>query len=150
MSRSDPAATNPSRRDASRVDADVTWRGAFTDDELDALHAEAFGSPPSGRPWRRVVERHSLGWVTARDALGLAGFVNVLWDGSVHAFLEDTCVAERSRRHGLGVRLVEVAREHASAAGCEWLHVDFEDRLRAFYLDACGFAPTSAGLLRLR
>jgi hypothetical protein len=35
------------------------------------------------------------------------------------------------------------------AAGCEWLHVDFEPELRRFYLDACGFRPTDAGLIRL-
>jgi hypothetical protein len=35
------------------------------------------------------------------------------------------------------------------AAGCEWLHVDFEDHLRAFYFDACGFVPTNAGLIEL-
>lgn len=145
MSRTDPARTEP-----ARTDVVVEWRGAFTDDELNALHAEAFGAPLSDDPWNRLVERHSLGWVTARDALGLVGFVNVPWDGRVHAFLVDTCVAVRARRRGWGARLVEVAREHASAAGCEWLHVDFEDRVEAFYLDSCGFAPTSAGLVRLR
>ncbi len=36
------------------------------------------------------------------------------------------------------------------AAGCDWLHVDFEKDLREFYLGACGFAPTPAGLIALR
>ena len=31
----------------------------------------------------------------------------------------------------------------------ERLHVDFEDHLRPFYLDVCGFSPTNAGLIRL-
>ena len=44
---------------------------------------------------------------------------------------------------------VEVAVEQARAAGCEWLHVDFEDHLRGFYFDACGFTPTNAGLIEL-
>jgi len=35
-------------------------------------------------------------------------------------------------------------------AGCEWLHVDFDDDLRRFYFDACGFSPTDAGLIALR
>ncbi|CAN5806414.1 hypothetical protein BH24ACT6_BH24ACT6_03100 [soil metagenome] len=35
------------------------------------------------------------------------------------------------------------------AAGCEYLFVDFEDELRPFYIDACGFRPASAGLLAL-
>ena len=37
----------------------------------------------------------------------------------------------------------------AREARCEWLHVDFEDDLRSFYFDACGFISTNAGLLRL-
>jgi hypothetical protein len=36
-----------------------------------------------------------------------------------------------------------------SAARCEWLHVDFEEYLRSFYLDSCGFRPTPAGLIAL-
>jgi hypothetical protein len=35
------------------------------------------------------------------------------------------------------------------AAGCEWLHVDFEEHLRGFYLESCGFTPTGAGLIAL-
>jgi GNAT superfamily N-acetyltransferase len=54
-----------------------------------------------------------------------------------------------ARRHGVGTRLVEVAVDGARAAGCEWLHVDFDDHLRAFYFDACGFTPTNAGLIEL-
>lgn len=42
------------------------------------------------------------------------------------------------------------ARDAAAAAGCEWLHVDFEDDLRPCYFDACGFTPTNAGLIRLQ
>ena len=37
----------------------------------------------------------------------------------------------------------------AKAAGCEWLHVDFEPDLAPFYFDACGFRPTPAGLIHL-
>jgi hypothetical protein len=32
---------------------------------------------------------------------------------------------------------------------CTRLHVDFEDHLRAFYFDTCGFVPTNAGLIAL-
>ena len=126
------------------------WRGTFSDAEVDALHAEAFGHPAGDVAWNERVARLSLGWVTARDDDGLVGFVNVPWDGAVHAFVVDTSVALRARRRGVGVRMVDVVREHAAAAGCEWLHVDFEDDLRDFYLDGCGFVPTSAGLVRLR
>jgi GNAT superfamily N-acetyltransferase len=71
--------------------------------------------------------------------------VNVAWDGVVHAFVLDTMVATRARRHGIGTRLVEIAVERARAAGCEWLHVDFDDHLRAFYFDACGFTRPTPG-----
>jgi hypothetical protein len=37
----------------------------------------------------------------------------------------------------------------ARAAGCHWLHVDFEPELTGFYLGPCGFTSTAAGLLRL-
>jgi GNAT superfamily N-acetyltransferase len=130
------------------------WRGAFTSGEVNRLHAEAFATRLFGDAewdWRRLCEAHSLGWVVARDPGGaLTGFVNVLWDGLVHAWLQDVMVAASARRRGLGVRLVQVARSGAAAAGCEYLHVDFDEDLRDFYLGACGFSPTGAGLLRLQ
>ncbi|GHJ48137.1 N-acetyltransferase [Catellatospora sp. TT07R-123] len=128
---------------------DYQWRDGFDNGEVERLHAEGFGYEPTGHDWLAQVERHSLGWVCARADGRLVGFVNVAWDGSAHAFLLDTVVAADLRRHGAGARLVAVAAEHARAAGCEWLHVDFEDRLRDFYFEACGFTPTPAGLIRL-
>ena len=73
----------------------------------------------------------------------------MIWDGQVHAWIQDLMVATDSRGRGIGTRLVEVAREEAKRAGCEWLHVDFDDHLRSFYYDACGFTPTNAGLIDL-
>jgi GNAT superfamily N-acetyltransferase len=96
-----------------------------------------------------LVARHSLGWVAAREDQLLVGFVNVVWDGFTHAWLQDVMVAGSARHQGIGMRLVEVAGDAARAAGCEWLHVDFEPALREFYLGACHFEPTEAGLLRL-
>lgn len=130
---------------------DYTWRGAFADAEVEALHAEGFGHPPAaaGGWWARV-NRHSLGWVCARDGGTLAGFVNVAWDGGTHAFVLDTVVAATAQRRGVGTGLVAAAVRGARAGGCEWLHVDFEDHLRAFYLTSCGFTATGAGLVRLR
>jgi GNAT superfamily N-acetyltransferase len=125
------------------------WRGDFTSDELNLLHAEGFEHDRLDWDWRRQVEEHSLGWVTAREDCELVGFVNVSWDGGSHAFVLDTLVAGRARRRGIGRELVKVAEREARAAGCEWLHVDFEDHLRAFYFDACGFTPTTAGLIEL-
>ena len=128
------------------------WRGAFASAEANVLHAECFDHevlPDAEWDWRRQVEEHSLGWVCAREGAELVGFVNVAWDGVVHAFVLDTMVTGRARRHGVGTRLVEVAVGEARAAGCEWLHVDFDDHLRSFYFDACGFTPTNAGLIEL-
>jgi hypothetical protein len=67
----------------------------------------------------------------------------------VHAFVLDTLVTGKVRRHRVGTGLVAAAAEGAREAGCDWLHVDFDDDLRAFYFDACGFAPTNAGLIGL-
>jgi GNAT superfamily N-acetyltransferase len=134
------------------------WRGPFSSAEVGLLRAEAFGDPvgtggtdgPGGaRDWRAQVERHSLGWVCARHDGDLTGFVNVAWDGGVHAFILDTVVAAARRREGIGTRLVAVAAGKARRAGCAWLHVDFEEHLRSFYVRGCGFTPSSAGLIAL-
>jgi ribosomal protein S18 acetylase RimI-like enzyme len=85
------------------------WRGDFDNPELNALHAKAFNHRPLDEDWRAQVERHSLGWVCARGAGELVGFVNVPWDGGIHAFLLDTMVSARVGRQGIGTRLVEVA-----------------------------------------
>ena len=88
--------------------------------------------------------------MTARDGAGaLVGFVNVAWDGGVHAFVLDTVVAAAWRRQGIATELVAIAEREARAAGCEWLHVDFEPHLTAFYLEACGFRSTPAGVIEL-
>jgi hypothetical protein len=44
---------------------------------------------------------------------------------------------------------VALAADGARAAGCEWLHVDFDEHLDSFYMGACGFSPTPAGLIQL-
>lgn len=130
----------------------VTWRGGFASAEVNVLHAEAFATQVfEGAEWdwsARTAEC-SLGWVTARDGASLVGFVNVAWDGLVYAWLQDTMVAGSHRRRGVGRAVVAAAREGAQGAGCEWLHVDFDEELRPFYVDACGFVPTAGGLIRL-
>jgi ribosomal protein S18 acetylase RimI-like enzyme len=124
------------------------WRGAITDDEMVAL-VESYGGNAEAGWWDRI-RPHSLGWVVARlDDGSVAGFVNVAWDGGDHAFLVDTKVRADLQHRGIGTALVRVATAQARAAGCEWLHVDYEARLEPFYVDACGFRPTAAGLVRL-
>jgi GNAT superfamily N-acetyltransferase len=125
------------------------WRGAFDNADVNALHAEAFGHHVLEDNWEGQVDRHSLGWVCAREGGELVGFVNVLWDGGVHAFILDTMVAAKARSKGIGTQLVAIATAEARAAGCEWLHADFDDHLRTFYFDRCGFTPTNAGLIAL-
>ncbi len=125
------------------------WRGGFANDETNALHADAFEHGMFDDDWQALVTQHSLGWVTARDGDSLVGFVNVIWDGLVHAWIQDEMVASESRHRGIGVRLIEVARDRAKLAGCEWLHVDFDDHLRPFYFDAAGFTRTNGGLINL-
>ena len=107
------------------------------------------GRPAAG--WWDQIRPYSLGWVTGRlqGGGGLVGFVNVAWDGGDHAFLLDTKVAGEYQRQGIATALVGHAARYAAAAGCEWLHVDFEGHLAEFYVDACGFRPAPAGLIHL-
>jgi GNAT superfamily N-acetyltransferase len=129
------------------------WRGGFANDEINALHAAAFGTrlfTAEEWNWIDLTARHSLGWVVAREAGRLVGFVNVVWDGLVHAWIQDTMVDPRDHHRGVGRQLISEAVTAARASGCEWLHVDFDEDLRSFYLDACGFTPTNAGLIALQ
>ena len=117
------------------------------DDALNALRRAAW-ERVGDQAWGPVLAR-GLGWVCALDdEAGLVGFVNVAWDGGVHAFLLDTTVHPARQRHGLGRALVAEAAAMARERGCEWLHVDYEPELAAFYA-ACGFVPTPAGLIDL-
>ena len=129
------------------------WRGPFTNEEVNALHAEAFETRIFSEDewnWIELTARHSLGWVTSRSNGDLVGFVNVIWDGLVHAWIQDVMVAMTARHQGVGVGLVTAARDGARDVGCEWLHVDFDDDLRSFYYDACGFQQSNAGLMSLQ
>ncbi|QYG95423.1 GNAT family N-acetyltransferase [Iamia sp. SCSIO 61187] len=110
----------------------------------------SFGGQAEAGWWDRV-HPHSLGWVAARDGEGvLVGFVNVAWDGGDHAFLVDTKTRGPAQHRGIGAEVVRHAVEHSRAAGCSWLHVDFEPAgLARFYIDACGFTPTNGALIRL-
>lgn len=125
------------------------WRGHFGNEAVNALHAEGFRHQVLDDDWWSQVNRHSLGWVCGWEGPDLVGFVNVAWDGAVHAFILDTLVTTRVQRRGVGKGLVALAAAQAREAGCEWLHVDFDDDLGPFYFDACGFRPTNAGLIAL-
>lgn len=124
------------------------WRGDVTDEEMVELVDSHGGRSESG--WWEKVRPHSLGWLTARSSSGqMIGFVNVAWDGGNHAFLLDTRTRGDSQHRGVGSQLVRQAAFRSREAGCEWLHVDFEPDLADFYIGACGFRTTDAGLIHL-
>lgn len=131
-------------------DCKTTWRGTFENAEVNIIHAECFGHPILANDWWGQVNRFSLGWVCIRHQEKLIGFVNVAWDGGVHAFVLDTMVLPDYQRQGIANCLIAEATKHAKQNGCEWLHVDFEQHLQEFYFDACGFKPTYAGLIALK
>lgn len=127
----------------------LRWRGPLSDAEMTDLVTSYGGTPVPG--WWDTIRPHSFGWVTARTADDVVvGFVNIVTDGGDHAFLIDTKTRGDFQRRGIATRAVAFATEHARAGGCEWLHVDFDDELRGFYLEACNFEPTAAGLIHLR
>ncbi len=128
------------------------WRGSFENAEVNALHAEAFETRVESddeRNWNELLAKHSLGWVVARDGRRLVGLVNVAWDGLRHAWIQDTMVANTDRSRGIGTQMIEIVRTECQRAGCEWLHVDFDEALGKFYFQSCGFTPTPAGLICL-
>ncbi|MBJ3783514.1 GNAT family N-acetyltransferase [Devosia sediminis] len=114
---------------------------------LDAFWRRAWGGAPPHN-YAAVLQR-SLTHLGAFVGARLVGFVNVAWDGGVHAFILDTAVDPDYRRQGIATRLVAAATEAARTRGADWLHVDFEPHLTGFYRE-CGFRHTEAGLIRLR
>ncbi|MGW8764738.1 GNAT family N-acetyltransferase [Streptomyces sp. NPDC055815] len=129
-----------------RPPLDLKVDAPLSGDELNGLFRDAW-------PGHRDIDfgpvlARSLLRVTARRAGRLVGYVNVVGDGGVHAFLLDTTVHPDERRRGLGVTLVRTAAEAARARGAHWLHVDYEPHLTAFH-ERCGFRPTAAGLMAL-
>ena len=128
----------------------VVSRFLVDDGELTALHGRAFGNLVHlNTDWARRLNEHALTWIGAFDNDKLVGFVQVCWDGCSHAFLLDTAVDPDWQHRGIGTSIVRRAAEEARAAGCEWLHVDFEEDLSAFYLNRCGFESTKAAVLNL-
>lgn len=121
-------------------------RPAVTNEELNTLFATAW----PGARWAdfQPMLAHSLAYVCAYDGPTLVGFVNLAWDGGIHAFLLDTTVHADWQRRGIGRQLVLEAVAVAAARGMDWLHVDYEPHLDGFYR-SCGFQPTLAGLIRL-
>lgn len=104
-----------------------------------------------GGPWigdLGAILARSLVHAGAYAGTRLVGYVNVAWDGGVHAFLLDTTVHPDFQRRGIASELVRLVTAEARRRGAEWLHVDYEPHLAGFY-ESCGFRPTAAGLIDL-
>lgn len=130
-------------------DLPVIYRSnpAVSNDELNTLFSAAW--PDHVESDFLPILNRSLVYICAYQAERLIGFVNLAWDGGIHAFLLDTTVHPDLRRQGIGRRLVEHAVMAAKARGIEWISVDFEPHLRDFYY-CCGFRPTDAGVMNLK
>lgn len=134
------------------VDRQLQIRVRFPVDDkvLSILHSRAFGGQSEAvLPWARRLDRHAVTWVGVFEGDDLRGFVHACWDGGAHAFVLDTVVDPTHQRRGIGRDLILTLKLEVAAAGCQWLHVDYQPQLAPFYRDACGFQPTEAGLLRL-
>lgn len=118
-----------------------------TNDELHALNDASWEHEHEHRDYMPILER-SLCHICAFDGDDMIGFVNVAWDGGIHAFVLDTCVAPSFRHRGIGSQMVEMSVAVARERGAKWLHVDFEPHLERFY-EQCGFRHTNAGLIDL-
>src|SRR6185436_19156284 len=92
----------------------------FSNDALNNLFAAAWPNhtPTDFGP----ILGQSLAYVCAYLDMDLVGFVNLAWDGGIHAFLLDTTVHPDVQRQGIGKRLVYEAATVAQAKGIVWLH----------------------------
>lgn len=114
---------------------------------LNALFSSAWGQPYTVDFQPEL--NAALCYIAAFDGAKLIGFVKLIGDAGVHAFLLDPSVDSAYQRRGIGGELVARAVQYARAHDYEWVHVDFEDHLEPFYA-ACGFRSTKAGLIQLR
>jgi ribosomal protein S18 acetylase RimI-like enzyme len=129
-----------------KQDVQIIRKPHLTDDDLNHLFVASWPGHTS-RSFAEVLKR-SLAYFGAYQQVRLIGFVNLAWDGGVHAFLLDPTVHPDFRRQGIGLALVNAAARLAADGGIEWLHVDYEPELESFYR-AAGFRSTLAGLLRV-
>lgn len=69
------------------------------------------GPDPAQRIGSASSTRIASAWVTARSTAGLVGFVNVTWDGRVHARIQEEMAASSARRGGIGREVMLVAAQ---------------------------------------
>jgi GNAT superfamily N-acetyltransferase len=118
----------------------------LTEAQLAPLFENEWGEG-AARGYDRTLKR-SLTYVAAFQDGTLVGFVNLAWDGNLHAFIVDAIVHETMRGRGIGLELVRRAIAAAREAGVRWVHADYEPHLDAFWAKA-GFVPTRARVLHL-
>ena len=121
---------------------------SITNEELNSLFENAWDDWSQNKDFLKAL-KHSLGYICAYQKDFLVGFVNIAWDGDLHAFILDTTVHKEYQRMGIGVKLVQNAIDLSRKKDIEWLHVDFEPHLESFYRK-CGFRDTKAGLINLK
>lgn len=114
--------------------------------EFSGVWEAAWDAPFEGDA--NAIWNRSLAHFGAYEGERLVGYVNLAWDGGVHAFILDTMVHPQLRRRGIATSMVQAAVTAARQHGVRWLHVDYEPRLERFYA-GCGFRPTRAGLISL-
>lgn len=120
---------------------------AVTNIELNTLFVSAW--PDHTDSDFQPVLRRSLAYIGAYMGNELVGFVNLAWDGNIHAFILDTTVHALYQRQGIGSQLLQHAIQVAHTRGIVWLHVDYEPQFEAFYRSN-GFRSTLAGLLNVQ
>jgi GNAT superfamily N-acetyltransferase len=95
--------------------------GRFADSEFIKVHDAAFGfdrSPDEDWRYRKAVEDHSLGWVTARIDDELVDFAKVPGMAASMRGFRMSLVDPVQQRRGIGAQLVALAAEAARDAGC--------------------------------
>jgi GNAT superfamily N-acetyltransferase len=107
-----------------------------TNEALNALFAVSWPEYKA-RDFEPVHSR-SLAYICAYDNERLIGYVNLAWDGGIHAFLLDTTVHPDRQREGIGVELVRQAVMEASARGIEWC-MWITSHICAGFTNAVGF-----------
>ena len=118
----------------------------MTNEELNPLFAVSWPEH-EWRDFAPVLSR-SLTYICAFAKGRLIGFVNLAWDGGLHAFLLDPTVHPDWRGRGIGRHLVHRTVVVVQGPGVERVHVDFDWPLWDFYRK-CGFGPTEAGWIHL-
>lgn len=126
---------------------DIKIEPNISDEELNTFFSLAWENHLY-RSFNNVLQ-HSLTYLCAYDESLLVGFVNIAWDGGIHAFVLDPTVHPKYQRQGIGRWLIQQAAEICRSRGVEWLHVDYEPYLHVFYR-TCGFRKTAAGLINLK